>query len=217
MVAPPESLPARLYLLSYDTERQKLTGGQQRGMLLRAAALAELLLAGYLADARGKAELVPGRPAPQDPVLAELLGEIAESRPRSWQHWISRHHRQTVQAVQHQLEHARLLRLEPRRILGLFPVTKVTVRDTRAVKQLGRSARSALQGTQPLTRVEDRDAAALSLAAAAGLRTVVSRAEAREQKHRIEELAQRIDPLPKQLRKAIQAQQAASSAGAAGG
>ena len=57
----PESLPARLYLLAYDTEKNRLTSRSQLGLVLRAAALTDLYLE-RTADRRGRqAEGAGGR------------------------------------------------------------------------------------------------------------------------------------------------------------
>lgn len=47
------SLPARLYLLSWDTERLKVTGATHLHHLVRAGALTELAQRGLLADVEG--------------------------------------------------------------------------------------------------------------------------------------------------------------------
>ena len=53
LVTLPESLPARLYLLAYDTEKNRMTAGSQLGLVLRAAALADLYLTERLTDEAG--------------------------------------------------------------------------------------------------------------------------------------------------------------------
>jgi hypothetical protein len=50
-----ESLTRSTFLLAFDLRKEKLTQRDVLGYLLRAAALAELLLAGNLADESGKA------------------------------------------------------------------------------------------------------------------------------------------------------------------
>jgi hypothetical protein len=56
----PESLPARLYLLAYDTEKNRVTAQSQLGLVLRGAALADLYLTGRVTDENGKARAAGG-------------------------------------------------------------------------------------------------------------------------------------------------------------
>jgi hypothetical protein len=209
----PISLAERLYLLSYDPERKRFTGSGERGLLLRAAALTELLAARALRDEDGKAVAVPGARPPQDPLLALVLEEVAASgRSRTWQHWVRHRARHARGLVRDRLAAARWVRVQQRRMLGIFPVDDVTVRDTRAVRRIADSARSALHGVRP-EGVAEADAAAVALAAAARLRTVVSRAEAKQRKDRIDALTARTGPVPKALRKAVDSQHAAAASG----
>ncbi len=64
LVKLPESLPARLYLLAYDTEKNRMTAGSQLGLVLRAAALADLYLTERLTDEAGKAHAAGGGGGP---------------------------------------------------------------------------------------------------------------------------------------------------------
>src|ERR1700727_2368107 len=99
----PESLPARLYLVAYDTGKNRVTARSQLGLVLRAAALTDLYLAGRVTDENGKVRATgDGRPA-GDPLLDEVLQQLAEHRPRSWQGWIA-HGQPTVRTVRAQLE-----------------------------------------------------------------------------------------------------------------
>ncbi|WP_433503909.1 GOLPH3/VPS74 family protein [Pseudonocardia halophobica] len=217
MPTTPISLPERLYLLSWDPHRKRFTGSGERGLLLRAAALTELLAAGALRDEDGKAVAAPHVRAPQDPLLALVLEEVATSgRPRTWQHWVRHRARHARGLVRDRLAAARWIRVQPRRVLGIFPVDDVTPRDTRAVRRLADSARSALHGVRP-EGISDADAAAVALAAAARLRTVVSRADGKQRKDRIEALTARTGPVPKALRKAVDSQHAATVATSSGG
>src|SRR5690606_30284540 len=143
-MAVPDSLPQRVFLLAYDPGKGRVRMGTHLGAMLRAAALADLYLAGHLTDADGRAAVGVRRPCP-DPVLGAVLDEIAGARPYSWQSWIDHHQRQTVTAVRQQLSDGRWVRLEPRRILGLFPTTNVTLRDPRVRKELLRRISGALK------------------------------------------------------------------------
>ncbi|MFD0662289.1 GPP34 family phosphoprotein [Thermocatellispora tengchongensis] len=57
-----ESLARSAFLLAFDLRKGKLTQRGGLGYLLRAATLAELLLAGNLEDDSGKARVSPPRP-----------------------------------------------------------------------------------------------------------------------------------------------------------
>jgi hypothetical protein len=138
----PESLPARLYLLAYDKRRQRLAARTQLGHVLRAAALADLELRGSLTDEDGKVRVVVDPPV-GDPVLDAALEEIAGSRPRTWGHWVRAGQRAIKRAVRDQLEAGRWIRVEPRRVLGLFPSAAITLRDPRALTRLTERGGSA--------------------------------------------------------------------------
>jgi hypothetical protein len=99
------SLPAQAYLLACDVEKNRLRDRQRAGYLIRGAALTDLLLRGHLVDNDGVAVAVSGGTA-GDEVLAELLGEIARSRPRRWKIWVRMDFRGTLRAVETQLEAA---------------------------------------------------------------------------------------------------------------
>src|ERR1700761_5939755 len=99
----PESLPARLYLLAYDIKKNRVTARSRLGLVLRAAALADLYLAGRVTDENGKARLTGDRHPTGDPLLDAMLQQLAEQRPRSWQGWISSG-QPAVRTVRAQLE-----------------------------------------------------------------------------------------------------------------
>ncbi len=97
----PTGLPDRAFLIAYDVEKQKLTGGDSHGQLIRAAALVELTLAGLLVDENGKPHTTARRT--NDPVLDAVLEQIAASKPRSWKHWVGKDAKITYQAVRERL------------------------------------------------------------------------------------------------------------------
>lgn len=198
----PESLPARLYLLAYDKRRQRLTARTQLGYVLRAAALADLELRGDLADEDGKVRVVADRRV-DDPVLDAVLQEIAGSRPRTWGHWVRAGQRATKRAVRDQLDAGRWIRVEPRRVLGLFPAATVTLRDPRALSRLTLTAARTLHGGRPAERLDRRDATLVALAAAGEL-PVLSRRQRREQRRRITRLTERSGSAAPALHKVVQ-------------
>jgi len=195
----PESLPAQLYLLAYDPRKERLTARTQLGYLMRAAALTELRLGGHIAD-EGRRVRVANPGGVADPVLAGVLREVADSRPRSWTSWVRRGDRRTRRAVRDQLATGGWIRVEPRRVLGIFPTTRITIRDPLVIARLTDRLGAALRGSDP----EPRAAALVALAAAGELRTVLPRAKAREYKRRIADLSERTGPAVPALRRVIQ-------------
>lgn len=208
----PETLPARLFLLAYDPRKKRIAGGMYFPYLIRAAALTELLFTGRIADESGKPRVVEHARPVDDPVLAGVLRQIEESKPRSWQHWIRKDGKATVKAVRDELEAGRWIKVELQRPFLIFSRTLIHVRDPRVVKRLAAEVTTAL--TAPLSRVEDREAALVTLAAAADLGTVLPRKRRRAHKERIAALQERGGPAAPALRKVVQAMQAATASAA---
>ena len=205
---PPASLTSQLYLLGYDTRRQRIAGGNNHGLLLRAGALEELRLAGAVVDEggrvrRGDADRI------QDPMLADVLAQIAGSaKLRTWKHWINKGVGGTYAAVRDRLDDTMYTRVESTRVLGIFPRTQVYLRDTAAVEALRAHVDRILTGT---ARPSPQDAALVALAAIAELGTILPRPRRREYRARIDGL---IDgPVGPALRAAVR-ERAAAAAGA---
>ncbi|GAA1824719.1 hypothetical protein GCM10009682_51100 [Luedemannella flava] len=196
-MAAPASLPQRVFMLAYDPDKGRVRFVITLGAMLRAAALADLYVSGHLADERDR-PAVKGRRPCDDPVLDALLDEIAGSKPRSWQSWISRRQRATVGAVRQQLSDGGWARLEPRRFLGLFPTTRVTMRDPRARKELVRLVSGALR--DPIGRVDPRDAALVAILSTGNVSLVLDRRTRATNKRRIEELTRLTGPIAPALR-----------------
>lgn len=208
----PESLPQMLYLLAYDPRRERMTARFELGFVLRAAALTELQLAGLITEEDGKPRVQ--RPAALgDPFLNDLLQQIAESRPHRWQRWVTRDARKAPRIVRDSLAAAEVVRLEPYRVLGLFPATRVVVQDPRVVERLAGRVSATLDGMRPLSRTDPRDAAMVALAAAGEFRTVLPRARRREHRQRLAELSEAAGPIPKALTRAIRQARSAGGGG----
>ncbi|MFC6086258.1 GOLPH3/VPS74 family protein [Sphaerisporangium aureirubrum] len=204
----PKSLPERLYLLSYDIERRRLTNRSRLGYLMRAGILAELLIQGHIADATGGPEARAQVLA--DPMLDEVLQQIASSRRRSWQHWVGKRHRQALTQVRDRLEKDRRIRVERNHFLGIFPWTRVTVRDTRVVRSLLTTVSSGVRGGTPVARIDRRDAALVALAAKSRLRAGLSRSDWRAARSRVDALGETVAPIPRALHKTIEAAEASA-------
>lgn len=166
----PDTLPARLYLLAYDPVKQRLASPGPLGYLLRAAALVDLQLRGHLADRDGTPQVNARMAQPADPVLAGVLRDVAESRPRPWRHWVRKHARATTAAVADQLAAGGWIELQPRRVV---PFDKVTLHRPEAVTELGNLIRAALRESTPVAEVDPRAAALVALAAAGDLGTAL--------------------------------------------
>ena len=200
----PLSLPACLYLLSWDTTRLKVTGATHLHHLVRAGALTELAQRGLLADVEGIATPVDPDARTGDLALDGLLELVEESRPRRWKAWVTLRARVTLDAVRAQLAAEGYLRAERKRVLGLFPSVEYELERVSAVDALREDARQVLEGPGPVADVSDRDAALVALAAAAGLRTLLPGKDSKLHKERIEELTERGGAAAPALKKVIQ-------------
>ena len=207
----PRSLPARLYLLAYRPERGRLAQRGDLGLMLRAAALTELLQRGLLNDAGGKAAVGDPAPAGLDPLLGQVLEQVEASRPRRWEHWVRVGNRTAPRFVRDQLTEDDTLELTQHRVLGLFPTLRPALLNPAPHQRLLAEFTAAL--TDPLPQVEPWQAALVSLADAGRLRHVLSGRQRREHRSRIRELTALAGPVPSALRHAIQARHAVQSGG----
>ncbi|GAA4472356.1 GOLPH3/VPS74 family protein [Phytohabitans houttuyneae] len=205
-------LPERMFLLAYDSRRQRLARWIDVGLLVRAAALAELELRGVLVDERGRATLASSRrPEVTESLLREVLAEVgASAKPRRWQYWTERGRGKARAAVERRLVAARIISVERRRVFGIFPARRIVVRDRRLIDQLHARVAEALRART----VDSRDAATVALAAAGQLRTVFGWRQRRANRKRIAELTKASVPAAaKGLQKAIAAKYASSEGG----
>ena len=216
--AVPNSLAARVFLLAYDPERGRLTARSKLGKVLRAAVLIDLQLNGNIEDDNGRARVTtPGPrstgsgsagsgsvPPPVDPVVAAVLEELRAVGPRRWRHWIDRRAGVTVRQVRDELARAHLIKVEPRRVLGIFPAARITLRQPLVRRHILQSARDTLRPSRLVTRVDLRDAAVVVLASTADLRTVVTKEQQARHKDRLAQLAVRVGPVVPALKKSLQ-------------
>lgn len=206
----PESLPAKMFLLAFDLRRNRLTARDELGYLVRAAALADLVLNGRLRDEGGKV-MATGPVSAADPVFDDLWSAIEADPGRSWRRWIERGRRETFAAVRGQLAAGHVISAEPARFLGLFPYTRVTLRDTRAARRVAEQVSRAIRGGQAASRV-DSDAGVLAALAAAGqLRVVAGIRDRRQFKSRLDTFGEPVEPIVKALRRAINSKRAAAA------
>ncbi|GAA2794162.1 GOLPH3/VPS74 family protein [Kribbella solani] len=201
----PDGIAARLFLLSWDPVKGKLRGQAKLGKLLRAAVLVDLQLNGNVADDNGRARVTTAA-APIDPVQAAVLEELRAVGPRRWRHWIDRRNHLTVRMVRDELARAQLIKVEPRRVLGIFPAGRITVRHPLIRRQLLHAAHDTLRPSRVVSRVDLRDASIAVLAATAGLRIVISKEQRLRHKDRLAQLAVRVGPVAPALKKSLQSQ-----------
>lgn len=204
----PPRLPDRAFLIAYDVQKQKLTGGDSHGQLIRAAALVELTLAGRLVDENGKPRDTGRRT--DDPVLDAILDQIAHSKARSWKYWVEKDAKVTYQAVRERLAKTRVIAVTDGTYLGILPRKVVHVRDTRIVRELVADLRRVVLSGAPAEQLDPLAVALVPLVSAVELNTVFSGRERRAHRERIRQLAERAGPASKALRKVVEGQQAAA-------
>jgi hypothetical protein len=201
-MAVPHSLSQRIFLLAYNPGKGRVDLGTNLGPMLRAAALADLYRGGHLTDERGRAAIDVRRPC-SDPVLDTLLKEIAASKPHTWQSWIGHRQRAAVRSVRQQLNDGGWVHLEPHKVFGLFPTTKVTIRDPRVREELLGRVNTALH--KPIGSIDPADATLVAIIAAGDLNLVLDRKTKRANKQRIQELTKLSGPIGPALHRSIQA------------
>lgn len=205
------TLPAQAYLLACDTGRDRLPDRERVALLVRAAALTDLVLRGLVTDGDGR-PVVAGPGGTGHLVLDDLLADLAADPHRKWRAWVRRDARGTLQSLEAQLDAAGVLTMRTSRVLGLFPRRRPVVRDQAAVTQLHDLVAAALRDGEPASRVDPGVAALTSLAAAAELTTVFPRRERRRHRARIEELEDRAGAAVPALRKVVRELRAARAA-----
>jgi mRNA-degrading endonuclease toxin of MazEF toxin-antitoxin module len=198
------TLPQRLYLLAYDTRRQRITHRFELRYALRAAVLLDLGLRGHITDRDGTVLAERVREC-DDPVLRTALTEIEAAPGRSWKHWVRAGHRSIERAVSDQLSADG--RIEVRRRFGPRRA-RITVPDLQPVLRVTNDVRRALREERP----DPADAALLVLAGTVGLPAVAT-TDKRARKQRIDRLAEPLGPAVPALRAVIRGMRAAASGG----
>lgn len=207
----PPRLADRAYLVAYHLEKQK-PFGSNRSQVLNGAMLIELWLAGAITDSSGRAVAGTGTPERWSGREAELSALVRDSeKPRRWKRWVRKDAGATERAVRARLAQQRVIRIEERKLLGFIDRPRVTVRDTRVIKELVSRCRRAVLSGVPAQDVEVLDAALVALVAAAEWNTVFSGRERRTHRARIAEFAARSGPAAKALRDVVSDDQAAAA------
>ncbi|WP_283135912.1 GPP34 family phosphoprotein [Rhizohabitans arisaemae] len=207
-----ESLTQSAFLLAFDLRKGELTQRIELGHLLRATALAELLLAGNLADESGKARALTAPAAEHGALRAMVWEQVSDSKPRSWYRWV--HDNGTaVLMVRDELAAARVINVERRRVL-LFPVERITLREESPARSLAERVGRAIRGGRPVADLDEDIRVLAALAAAAQLESVLpSGREARPLRDRIRQLSAPIEPITTALRQCAEAARTAAASG----
>ncbi|MEV0842166.1 GPP34 family phosphoprotein [Actinocatenispora sera] len=204
----PDDLPERVYLLAVDRGKRRLVARDRIGYALRGAALAQLLLAGALRDDSGRVELVGRGDAGG---LAGLLRDeiAADARPRRWRHWVRAGARRARTEVRDRLVAARNITVTKDRALGLFPVERIDVTDVLPFQRYGSTIRGVAGGSALASRVDPSDAAAVAIAVAAEIGTVLNGGDRRRNTARIEARGAEIAPVVTAIRQCVRSDRAA--------
>lgn len=192
------SLPAMLYLLSIDIDKEKLPDRKKIGYVLRAAALVELGLLGKLVDVDGKVH-VTTEVGTGDPVLDKVLGEIAWNRDRKWKQWVRHDGSETLHAVESQLVSGGAIEIHARTLLA----DKVHAVDSVAIAKLRQRVLTTLSGGQHIEKLDPYDLALTALAANGELGMAIPNKERKAHKDRISALTDHIGACAPALRQLV--------------
>ncbi|GAA2302205.1 GPP34 family phosphoprotein [Streptomyces kunmingensis] len=213
------SVPARLFLLAYDTGKDRGAGAPDLPLAIRAAVLAELAGRELVHEVDGIVTPVLGART-DDPVLDQLMELIEESRPRKWRGWITHRARSTHALVREGLVEDAYLRPGRRRVLGLFPSTHYALERAGYVEILRAEVLGAATGPTPPAEVPREDATLAVLAASGHFRALLSSRDRRHHKTRLEALAHRagphLPPIARALEKAVKSAEEARTNGGGG-
>ncbi|MCX5386394.1 GPP34 family phosphoprotein [Streptomyces sp. NBC_00083] len=193
------SLYGRTYLTAYDTDSGALYDRTRAGFLLRVAVLADLARAGRVADRAGEVAVVDGG-ATGDPVLDLVLPRLGAHR-RTWKAWLRTDRKETLAAVEGRLAALGVITVRERPAAFPRPARRaVSVCDAAEVRALQGALAAVLRGAGPAGPDE---AVLVALAAAGGAHHVVSRADAKARRDRVEELTGHLDAVAPALGRAV--------------
>ncbi|MGW2033744.1 GOLPH3/VPS74 family protein [Streptomyces sp. NPDC001811] len=193
-----DDLPHTLYLLVHDEAAGGPRDRSRAALLVRAAALIDLALRGRLEEHDG-AVTVSGTDPTGNPVLDGVLRDAADGH--GWKHLVRRHRARTLTDVEDRLVAAGLLTAKaPRTRLG---TRRLSVTDRATPDALRARLSAVLHGSGPVRDVPAADAALLALAAAGGVRSLVSRRDRKVFRARIDTCTGTLTTLAPGLEKAV--------------
>ncbi|MFI9047118.1 GPP34 family phosphoprotein [Streptomyces sp. NPDC053427] len=165
-----DDLACLMYLLAHDDAAEGPYDRSRTELLVRAAALIDLALRGRLREDGGTVT-ASGTDPTGDPVLDGVLRDAAAGH--GWKSLVRRHRKRTLTEVEDRLAEAGLLTVKAPRTR--FGTRRLTVPDRAVPAALRARVSAALRGEGPVQEIPAADAALLALAAAGGVRSVVSR------------------------------------------
>jgi len=192
-----EDLACLTYLLAHDDTVEGPYDRSRTRLLVRAAALVDLASRGRLGE-DGRTVTVSGTGPTGDPVLDGVLRDAAG---HTWKQLVRHHRRRTLTEVEDRLVAAGVLAVQAPRTP--FGTRRVTVTDRAVSAALRARVSAALHGDGPVTALPVADAALLALAAAGGIRSVVSRRDRRTYRARIDACTGSLAALAPGLEKAV--------------
>ncbi|MEU9990922.1 GPP34 family phosphoprotein [Streptomyces sp. NPDC048045] len=195
-----DDLTCLMYLLAHDDAAEGPYDRSRTELLVRAAALVDLALRGRLGEDGGTVT-VSGTEPTGDPVLDGILRDAAAGH--GWKDLVRRHRRRTLTEVEDRLAAAGLLTVKASRTR--FGTRRLTVTDRAVPAALRARLSAALHGDGPVREVPAADAVLLALAAAGGVRSVVSRQDQKTFRARIDACTGSLAALAPGLEKAVRA------------
>ncbi|MEV0480260.1 GPP34 family phosphoprotein [Streptomyces sp. NPDC050508] len=194
-----DDLASLMYLLAYDDAAEGPYDRRRTQLLVRAAALIDLASRGRLAEDGGGKVTVSGPRPTGDPVLDGVLRDAAAGH--GWKHLVRRHRKETLTQVEDRLAGTGVLTVKARRTP--FGTRRLTVTDRAVPAVLRARVSEALHGNRPVRELPAADAALLALAAAGGIRSVVSRRDHKTFRARIDACTGSLAALAPGLEKAV--------------
>ncbi|MFF1740162.1 GOLPH3/VPS74 family protein [Streptomyces mirabilis] len=193
-----DDLACLMYLLAFDDAAGGPYDRSRTQLLVRAAALVDLASRGLLRESSGRVT-VSGTEPTGDPVLDSVLSDA--TAVHGWKQLVRRHRKRTLTEVEDRLASAGLLTVKASRTP--FGTRRLTVRDRAVPAALRARVYAALHGDGPVRDIPAADAALLALAAAGGIRSVVSRQDQKTYRARIDACTGSLAALAPGLEKAV--------------
>lgn len=195
-----DDLTRHMYLLAHDDTAHGPYDRSRTELLVRAAALVDLAMRGRLGEEGGTVTVSGSRPT-GDPVLDGVLRDAAGGH--GWKQLVRQHRKRTLREVEDRLAAEGLLTVrEPRTPFG---TRRLTLTDPAARTAPHARVTAALHGDGPVQDIPLADAALLALAAAGGVRSVVSRRDRKTFRARIDAGTARLAALAPGLEKTVRA------------